>query len=220
MPPRFFSLRRHEVAKKSETRRGFARMNTVCCPAFANDFQVRSVMIRDDSGKAAVLLRVFVSSCLRDFVVNCFLLRARLPAKIAGSRRHCLRLLASLLLLAGTACAQADPALLRYIESIPAIDNHAHVVAPDVAHDTGYDALRCDQLPPPTTMPPANLRFGAQTRITWKALYGVEPATAEEADARLPQVQGAARKAHAGDYFEWVLDRKSTRLNSSHIPLS
>jgi predicted TIM-barrel fold metal-dependent hydrolase len=112
-----------------------------------------------------------------------------------------------LLLLAGTTFAQADPALLKYIESIPAIDNHAHVVAPDMQHDKGYDALRCDQLPAPTALPPVNMRFGAQTRAAWKALYGIEPATAEQADARLPQVQGAARKAHANDYFEWVLQQ-------------
>lgn len=116
-----------------------------------------------------------------------------------------MRLPPLLLILGATAFAQADPALAKYIDSIPAIDNHAHVVAPDMAHDRGYDALRCDQLPPPTTLPPANLRFGVQTRMTWKALYGVEPATAEQADARLPQVQGAARKAHVNDYFEWVL---------------
>jgi len=118
-----------------------------------------------------------------------------------------LRLLATWLLLSAAAFAQADPALLKYIESIPAIDNHAHVVAPDMAHDKGYDALRCDQLPQPTTLPPANLRFGASTRATWKALYGTEPATPEEADAKLPQLQGAVRKSQGSGYFGWVLKK-------------
>jgi predicted TIM-barrel fold metal-dependent hydrolase len=115
-----------------------------------------------------------------------------------------------LLIFGATALAQtADPALLKYIESIPAIDNHAHVVAPDIAHDKGYDALRCDQLPSSGGLAPANLRFGTSTRATWKALYGTEPATPEDADAKLPQVQGIARKAHANDYFAWVLNKAS-----------
>ena len=118
-----------------------------------------------------------------------------------------MRLLASLLLLTSSALGQADPALLKYIESIPAIDNHAHVVAPDIAHDKGYDALRCEQLPPPVALPTANTRFGAQTRAAWKALYGTEPSTPDDADAKLPQVQGAVRKAHGDGYFAWVLKK-------------
>src|SRR5262249_9284768 len=35
-----------------------------------------------------------------------------------------------------------DPRLVEYINAIKAIDNHAHVVAPDVEHDTDFDALR------------------------------------------------------------------------------
>ena len=120
-----------------------------------------------------------------------------------------MRLLASLLILAAAAFAQADPALSKYIDSIPAIDNHAHVVAPDIAHDKGYDALRCDQLPPATTLPPANMRFGPQVKAAWKMVYGVEPSSEQDAEAKLPQAQAAARKAHSNDYFEWVLKQAS-----------
>jgi hypothetical protein len=49
----------------------------------------------------------------------------------------------------------ADPALLREIQSIRAIDNHAHVVRP-VAGDADYDALPFALLdPPPAGVIPA-----------------------------------------------------------------
>jgi hypothetical protein len=48
--------------------------------------------------------------------------------------------------LAGVAWGQdVDPALMTYINSVKAVDNHAHVFAPDVHDDKEYDALRCDQ---------------------------------------------------------------------------
>ncbi len=42
---------------------------------------------------------------------------------------------------------QPDPEIVSYINSIKAIDNHAHVTALDREHDKGYDQLRCDGLP-------------------------------------------------------------------------
>src|SRR4051812_44021408 len=78
-------------------------------------------------------------------------------------------------LIAGALAQEPDPQLLAYIETIKAVDNHAHVLAPDVADDKGYDALRCEGLPPGTAMTPANLRFGRDTQESWKALYGVVP---------------------------------------------
>ena len=64
-----------------------------------------------------------------------------------------LPLLATLLASAATAQGQApvDPALVRYIASVRAIDNHAHPMRP-VANgepaDTEYDALPLDGIPP------------------------------------------------------------------------
>ena len=52
------------------------------------------------------------------------------------------------LAIGGTSFAQdVDPAIARYIESIRAIDNHAHVTGLNRAADKGYDQLRCDELP-------------------------------------------------------------------------
>jgi uncharacterized protein len=109
---------------------------------------------------------------------------------------------------AGVAFAQdVDPELMTYINSVKAVDNHAHVFAPDVADDKGYDALRCDPLPVTPGLFPAPFRFGADTQTTWKALYGVAPATAEEADQKRAQMLGKVRAAHGADYYDWILDQ-------------
>ncbi len=79
---------------------------------------------------------------------------------------------------------EIDPRLMDYINAVKAIDNHAHVIAPDVPDDEGYDALRCDVLPSTPGLAPANLRFGADTQATWKVLYGVVPKSAEEAEGK------------------------------------
>src|SRR5262245_18168080 len=106
------------------------------------------------------------------------------------------------IVLAGAvACGRAveppriDPQLAAYIDGIRAVDNHAHVFAPDVADDTGYDALRCEPLPAtPGLLPPAVVRFGPDTQAAWQALYGQTPATAEEAAQKLPALHAALRK--------------------------
>ena len=102
---------------------------------------------------------------------------------------------------------QINPQLAAYMDTVGAVDNHAHVLAPDVPDDKGYDALRCEGLPPDVGLPPANLRFGAQTRLTWKALYGVEPKTTEEAEQGHPQAVDSLRKEHGTDYYDWVLQK-------------
>jgi hypothetical protein len=103
---------------------------------------------------------------------------------------------------------EPDPQLLTYIETIQAVDNHAHVLAPDVPDDKGYDALRCDPLPATQGLPaPANLRFGPLTQLTWKTLYGVVPQDAKEATDRHSQMTANIKQAHGPDYYPWVLDQ-------------
>ncbi|MDT8066941.1 MAG: amidohydrolase family protein [Terriglobia bacterium] len=101
---------------------------------------------------------------------------------------------------------QIDPQLMSYIDSIQAIDNHAHVVAPDLAHDVNYDALRCEILPAATGLAPANTRFGPDVMAAWKALYDVvadsdSPANVKKVDA----AQQAVRQREGANYFDWVL---------------
>ncbi len=88
--------------------------------------------------------------------------------------RPCLAIGWLALVVAGCGSREADQQLASAIDAIRAIDNHAHVVAPDVEHDSGYDALPCDILPPATSRPPANTRFGPDLQAAWKALYGFD----------------------------------------------
>jgi uncharacterized protein len=103
--------------------------------------------------------------------------------------------------------AQApDPALMTYINAIRAVDDHAHVVAPDAAHDKGYDALPCDSLPGGDALPPANMRFGPDLQAAWMALYSLRadsdsPRNLQAWEAK----QQAVRESHGAGYFEWVL---------------
>ncbi|MGZ5545455.1 MAG: amidohydrolase family protein, partial [Limisphaerales bacterium] len=118
------------------------------------------------------------------------------------------RLALLILFAASSAFAQTvDPQLSAYMDTVGAIDNHAHVYAPDLPDDQGYDALRCDGLPPDQGPPAANFRFGADTKTTWKALYGVEPKSANDAELKRPQMIDALRKAHGDNYYDWVLQK-------------
>lgn len=116
-------------------------------------------------------------------------------------------LIAALLTSTFALAQQVDPQLAAYIDTIGAIDNHAHVLAPDVPNDQGYDALRCEGLPPDQGPPAANFRFGADTKMTWKALYGVEPKTSDEAEQKRPQMIEELRKAHGDNFYDWVLQK-------------
>jgi hypothetical protein len=112
--------------------------------------------------------------------------------------------------VAGVAAQTVDAQLAAYIDSIRAIDDHAHVVAPDVEHDTGYDALPCNALTT-SALPPANFRFGPNIIAAWKALYGFSaPATATGSDEDIKaarQAQSVVRSQQGDRYFSWVLDR-------------
>jgi predicted TIM-barrel fold metal-dependent hydrolase len=119
------------------------------------------------------------------------------------------RLVLIVIVLTATLAAaqQIEPELAAYMDTVSAIDNHAHVFAPDVPNDQGYDALRCDGLPPDQGPPAANFRFGADTKLAWKALYGVEPKSADDAEQKRPQMIEALRKAHADNFYDWVLQK-------------
>ena len=114
-------------------------------------------------------------------------------------------LLAGFALTSALAAAQVDPQLGAAIAKIQAIDDHSHVVAPDAAHDHGYDALRCELLPLGTALAPANTRWGPDAVAAWKTLYGETPASGEAAAERLPVVQEMAKRTHGAGYFDWAL---------------
>jgi len=109
---------------------------------------------------------------------------------------------------AGVGSAQeVDPGLMKYINSVKAVDNHAHVFAPDVPDDKGYDALRCDPLPATPGLFPAPFRFGVDTQTTWKALYGKVPESGEQAEKERDAMLAGLRKAHGDNYYDWILDQ-------------
>jgi len=123
---------------------------------------------------------------------------------------HCraMKRLVLLILLSVAAAAQNPNAdLTSYIDSIQAIDNHAHVFAPDDPNDKGYDALRCEELPPGVGPDPANLRFGELTKLAWNALYGTEPTSADQAEQQRPEMLTKVRQEHGENTYDWLLGK-------------
>ena len=111
---------------------------------------------------------------------------------------------------ASVALAQTpDPAILRAVRGIRAIDNHSHppALVPAGKRDEEFDALPCDPLEP--TAPalssrPDNPRFLA----AWKSLYGYRYGDADTAHLRELVAAKQRVKAAQGDrYPAWVLDR-------------
>lgn len=102
---------------------------------------------------------------------------------------------------------EPDAQLMQYIDTIKLVDNHAHVVAPDVEHDTNYDALRCETLPAsPTTLAPANTRFGPDISGAWKDLYGVTAdSDSPENLKKVAAAQKSVRDKQGDKYPAWVL---------------
>jgi hypothetical protein len=109
--------------------------------------------------------------------------------------------------LSGICFAQeVSPPLMAHINSIPAIDNHAHVVAPGIDRDTGYDALPCEIFGPGTALPPANVRFGPDLQAAWRALYGFSGSSDSPENLKAWQAkQKAARDKLGAEYFDWVI---------------
>jgi predicted TIM-barrel fold metal-dependent hydrolase len=103
---------------------------------------------------------------------------------------------------------QPDPEIVSYINSIKAIDNHAHVTALDREHDKGYDQLRCDGLPSLNGLPPANLRFGPDQQAAYKTLYGLDAKNGDEAELKkVTELETAVRREHGADFYAWVMEK-------------
>jgi uncharacterized protein len=135
-------------------------------------------------------------------------LTKRAPHKAVGYTVGAMKRVLAIILLATAAAAQVpNTELASYIDSIQAIDNHAHVFAPDDPNDKGYDALRCEELPANVGPDPANLRFGELTKTTWKALYGTEPQSAEQADKLQPELLAKLQKEHGAGTYDWLLGK-------------
>jgi predicted TIM-barrel fold metal-dependent hydrolase len=120
------------------------------------------------------------------------------------------KLIITTLVAASAASAQqADPALLRAIRGIRAIDNHSHPPALVAAgeKDDDFDALPCDPLEPtnPTISGrPENPRFIA----AWRAMFGYKYNDAESAHVRELIAAKQRMKTAKGDaYPAWVLDQ-------------
>ena len=106
----------------------------------------------------------------------------------------------------------AGPGLLSEIASIPAIDNHAHVVRP-VPGDTDYDALPFSLLEaasPDVPSAQVNLRNDNPSFAqAWHALYGYP--FADATPAHLKQAMALKQRAiaqHGAAYPAWVLDKQ------------
>src|SRR5580700_1530903 len=103
---------------------------------------------------------------------------------------------------------QPEPEIVSYINSIKAIDNHAHVTALDREHDKGYDQLRCDGLPTSSAPPPANLRFALDQQAAYRTLYGFDAEAGSDAEIKkVTEMQTAARREHGADFYAWVMEK-------------
>lgn len=114
------------------------------------------------------------------------------------------------LAFAVTASAQdVDPEIARHLESIKAIDNHAHVMGLNRATDKGYDQLRCDELPvTPSGLPPQMLRFNPTLQAAVRTLYGLD--LLDDLEPSIKTLQTAAvstREKNGGGHYAWVLDK-------------
>src|SRR4051812_42125233 len=102
-----------------------------------------------------------------------------------------------------------DPSLLRDINAIRAIDNHAHAVRP-VADDHDYDALPFELLDPPPPGAPAAPVFlrpeHAMFAKAWRALFA-----APDGRAAIAAKQKAIAQRGAA-YPAWVLDQQHTEI--------
>jgi hypothetical protein len=103
-----------------------------------------------------------------------------------------------------------DSALLRYIQSIRAIDNHAHPmlpVAPGTPADSDFDALPLGGIPPfevPSRLKPDDPIW----RAAQKALYGIPVDQAGPSyHTALADAVASTMRAKAQRFPEWALDQ-------------
>ncbi|HVT96677.1 MAG TPA: amidohydrolase family protein, partial [Acidobacteriaceae bacterium] len=103
-----------------------------------------------------------------------------------------------------------DPGIAKTIDSIQAIDNHAHpVLAPPLdATEKEFDALPVSNLEPQSD-PPALRPDFPLLRQAWNALYGIElqPPLDAAGAKRLGEARARAKQAHGEQYPAWVLDQ-------------
>ena len=120
-------------------------------------------------------------------------------------------MIAAAFLVCNPAFAQEpNPELVRYINSVKAIDNHSHITALDRDQDKGYDQLRCDVLPPAVGLSPANFRFNADQQWAYRTLYGFDAKTGDDAETKkIIALELAARKEHGSGFYAWVMEKAS-----------
>jgi predicted TIM-barrel fold metal-dependent hydrolase len=109
-----------------------------------------------------------------------------------------------------TAQASVDSALARYINSIRAIDSHAHPMRPianGAPADSEYDALPLDGIPPfdlPSRLKADDLIW----RSAQSALYRVSPTSSGPAyHTALKSAVANAQRAQGQRFPEWALDQ-------------
>ena len=110
----------------------------------------------------------------------------------------------------------AEPSLLREIQAIRAIDNHAHVVRP-VPDDHDYDALPFSLLapaPPGVNGDPLLLRPDSPMFVrAWKALYGYpyDDGTPEHV-RNVVTLKQKVLAEHGAAFPAWVLDQQGIEI--------
>ena len=122
-------------------------------------------------------------------------------------------LLALAILTAATSLAQQpsiDPAIAREIDSIPAIDNHAHPMLspPADATDREFDALPVDSMAPQTD--PIALRPDwPPLHDAWLALFNIDlqPPLTPDTQKQLDAARGRVKAREGGHYSTFVLDK-------------
>jgi len=109
-----------------------------------------------------------------------------------------------------TIAAGADRSLAQEIDTIWAIDNHAHsVLAPPLdIGDREFDALPVDSMEPQSD-PPAYRPDFPQLATAWKALYGFTAPPPLNADGlnRLDQARAKVKAEKGEQYPAWILDQ-------------
>jgi hypothetical protein len=103
---------------------------------------------------------------------------------------------------------EPDAELVRYINSIKAIDNHSHITALDRDHDKGYDQLRCESLPAAVGLPAVGFRFSADQQAAYKTLYGFDAKTGSDDEIKKAiAMELAARKEHGAGFYAWIMEK-------------
>src|SRR5690349_19299129 len=136
---------------------------------------------------------------------------------MAGVRRHRALLNVLTLCVAITARAQTpvDSALLAYINTIRAVDVHAHPmrpVPPGAPADTEFDALPLDGIPP-FAVPQRLTLDDPAWRMAQDALYHVPSAAGDSVyRAALRAAVERTRREHGEHFPEWTLDQAGIEI--------